>query len=126
MTDNRTTELREKLTELGVKWWPMHNNGYYEDRDTEFVANGKKHTAHEWGDGLAVYNLTPDQAIAATLGSGTCHIVERNGDWYCDACGEMVGTCDPASELFIDGNAVELWNYCPSCGCKVVNVCDHS
>ena len=69
MTDNRTTELREKLTERGVKWWPMHNNGYYEDRDTEFVVNGKKHTAHEWGDGLAVYNLTPEQAIVATLGN---------------------------------------------------------
>lgn len=71
MTDNLTTELRTKLTERDVKWWPMRNNGYYEERDTEFVANGKKHTAHEWGDGLAVYNLTPEQAIAATLGSGT-------------------------------------------------------
>lgn len=69
MTDNRTAELRAKLTERGVKWWPMHNNGYYEDRDVEFVANGKKYTAHEWGDCLAVYNLTPEQAIAATLGS---------------------------------------------------------
>lgn len=68
MSDNRTTELREKLTERGVKWWPMRNNGYYEERDTEFVANGKKHIAHEWGDGLAIYNLTPEQAIAATLG----------------------------------------------------------
>lgn len=64
-----TEELRRLLEERGVKWWPMRNNGYYEDRDTEFVANGKKHTAHEWGDGFAVYNLTPEQAIAATLGS---------------------------------------------------------
>ena len=47
----------------------MRNNGYYEDRDTEFAVNGEKHTAHEWGDGLVVYNLTPEQAIAATLGS---------------------------------------------------------
>ena len=65
------------------------------------------------------------QAIAdelnAVLGSGTCRIEERNGDWYCEACGEMVGTCDPASELCIDGNAVELWNFCPNCGKKVVS-----
>lgn len=64
-----TDELRRLLAERGVKWWPMRNNGYYEDRDTEFVANGKKHTAHEWGDGFAVYSLTPEQAIAATLGN---------------------------------------------------------
>lgn len=72
---------------------------------------------------VAVYEnyLSAEQAIAATLGGGECHIEERNGDWYCDACGEMVGTCDPASELCIDGNAVELWNYCPNCGAKVVS-----
>ena len=64
-----TEELRKLLDERGVKWWPMRNNGYYEDRETEFVVNGKKHTAHEWGDGFAVYSLTPEQAIAATLGS---------------------------------------------------------
>lgn len=49
----------------------------------------------------------------------TCHIEERGDDWYCDACDEMVGTCDTASELYIDGNAIELWNYCPNCGAKV-------
>ena len=81
--DNRTTELREKLTERGVKWWPMRNNGYYEDRDTEFVANGKKHTAHEWGDGLAVYNLTPEQAVAATLVSGTSSSEAANPQVRC-------------------------------------------
>lgn len=63
-----TELLRKLLDERGIKWWPMRNNGYYEDRDTEFVVDGKKHTAHEWGDGLAVYNLTPEQAITATLG----------------------------------------------------------
>lgn len=51
----------------------------------------------------------------------TCRIEERNGDLYCNACGEMVGTCDPASELYIDGNMVELWNYCPHCGARVVS-----
>lgn len=54
-----------------------------------------------------------------TRAERTCRIEERNGDWYCSNCGEMVGTCDTASELFIDGNAIELWNYCPSCGARV-------
>lgn len=50
----------------------------------------------------------------------TCHLEERHGDWYCTNCGEMIGTSDPASELFIDGNAIEEWHYCPYCGAKVV------
>ena len=65
---------------------------------------------------------TEAEAIAAwnSRAERTCRIEERNGDWYCDACGEMVGTCDTASELHIDGNAVELWRYCPNCGARVV------
>ena len=67
-----TEELRRLLDERGVKWWSMHDieNGYYQDRDTEFVIGGKKYTAHEWGGTLNVYGLTPEQAIAATLGRG--------------------------------------------------------
>lgn len=145
MTDNRTTELREKLTELDVKWWPMRNNGYYEDRDTEFVVNGKKYTAHEWGDGLAVYNITPEQAIAATLGEKrtceTCdeldnvdsfinHLIQAerheltctnvNTDGYeyrfdCSCCGHSVIVHDCSLRLDV------LPNYCPSCGRKIVS-----
>lgn len=104
-----TEELRRLLDERGVEWWPMRNNDYYEERDTEFVANGKKHTAHEWGNGLAVYNLTPEQAIAATLGSGTCHFeeYERTGIYVCSECGAT------APDDF-------TVHYCWCCGAKVV------
>ena len=116
MIDNRTNELREKLTERGVKWWPMRNNGYYEDRDTVFVANGKKHTAHEWGDGLAVYNLTPEQAIAATLGSGTCELHDCDGSfspvnrpvWRCD-CGAFM-------TQYTDATTYHKPRFSPNCG----------
>lgn len=50
----------------------------------------------------------------------TCRIEGRYGNQYCTCCGEMIGTWDPESELYIDGNMVELWNYCPNCGAKVV------
>lgn len=50
----------------------------------------------------------------------TCRIEYHYGEWYCHACGQMVGTCDTASILHIDGNAIELWGYCPMCGAKVV------
>lgn len=55
-----------------------------------------------------------------TRAERTCHFEERHGDWYCTNCDEMVGTFDPLSELFIDGNAIKEWCYCPNCGAKVV------
>ena len=45
-----------------------------------------------------------------------CRIEKYCGEWGCTACGGTVGSDDPRSELYIDGNAVELWNYCPNCG----------
>jgi ssDNA-binding Zn-finger/Zn-ribbon topoisomerase 1 len=64
------------------------------------------------------------QAIADELNrrvGRTCHIEERKGDWYCSACGGIVGTCDCTSELYIDGNALDLWEFCPRCGARVVS-----
>jgi hypothetical protein len=68
-----TEELRRLLDDRGVEWWPMHDVevGYRQDRDTEFLVHGCKHVAHEWGCRLQVDMLTPEQAIAATLGRGT-------------------------------------------------------
>lgn len=116
-----TYELRALLDERGVEWWPMHDveNGYREDRDTEFLVYGCKHVAHEWGCRLQVDMLTPEQAIDATLGRGTCHAVfevdamsedERVGEYVCSECGET----------FNDGHG-EFPRYCPNCGREVVN-----
>ena len=58
--------------------------------------------------------------VAIAEGRGMCRIEERYGGWYCMNCGEMIGTFDPTSELHIEWNAVELWDYCPRCGAKVV------
>lgn len=72
---------------------------------------------------FAVRDLTPEQAIDATLGRGTCHDLAetpRYGDktrFECNACGyeySAVGGfgCDYGDE--------PDFNYCPSCGRKVV------
>lgn len=76
MTDNRTTELREKLTERGVEWRDK-SNGYV--TITAFVVNGiewnaiEKHyyigSEHDWMKLRSDTNVTPEQAIAATLGN---------------------------------------------------------
>ena len=109
-----TDELRAMLDERGVEWWPMHDveNGYHQDRDTEFVIDGKKYTAHEWGGTLNVYGLTPEQAIEATLGRGTCHLISApqygEGCQECSSCGEVL------DGYLFDGVR------CPNCGAKVV------
>ena len=110
-----TDKLRHMLDERGVEWWPMHDveNGYYQDRDTEFVINGKKYTAHEWSRTLNVYGFTPEQVIAATLGRGTCHLTSApqygEGCQECSACGEVL------DGYLFDGG------HCPNCGAKVVD-----
>ena len=73
MIDNRTTELlRDGLTKRGVE---------YDGRllyETEWTVNGITWHAKECDGMLNVYvrnndlTLTPEQAIAVTLGSGTC------------------------------------------------------
>ena len=68
MTDNRTTELREKLTERGVEYTTNDHMGAYETSWNGF-------TAMQLTPGAKlIMAFTPDQAIAATLGS------EINGD----------------------------------------------
>lgn len=102
-----------------------------DDRGVEHVDAEDGHTQHTWwsdgdhevaasnsGERLAVYNLTPAQAVEATLGPGTCHAVfevdamsedERIGEYVCSECGETFG----------DGRD-QRPNYCPNCGRKVV------
>ena len=118
-----TDELRRMLDERGVEW--EDSEPYGAKAVTRFKVNDVWLRYVDYGDYCWVdYHedepLTPEQTIAATLGSGTCHIEERHGDWHCTGCGEMVGTCDTTSELYIDGNAIGLWRFCPNCGRKVV------
>jgi hypothetical protein len=76
MSDNQTTKLREKLTERGVEWID-ESNGFADV--TTFIANGAKWTVisksylnpeHDWMT-MNAERITPEQVIAATLGSGT-------------------------------------------------------
>lgn len=131
---NTRAELgSERIAELEAENERLRKAGYeigYHDA-MKAAKRGGTLTAEQVSKATYAHSIHADcadadwQAIAdelnAELGNGTCRIEERNGDWYCDACGEMVGTCDPASELYIDGNAVELWNYCPNCGRRVMS-----
>ena len=76
MTDNRTNELREKLTERGARYERSEDDTtiYYDGDGNRYTYNVNPDSG--WAQ-LFGYNLTPQQAIAATLGGNENRISER-------------------------------------------------
>lgn len=105
-----TEILRRMLDERGVEWMPVAWNP---KRETFYhAANGVGFCADEYTDGVKIYTdatITPAQAIAATLGAGSCKRVMDSIDpfamWVCDHCGHPLDTSE---------------NFCGGCGRKVV------
>lgn len=99
-----TEELRRLLDERGIEWT-------YGDGTVSF--SDGKHWCHAWAysDGAMCVSMgyfTPEQAIDATLGRGTCHDVALEGEWFeCSTCGCVRQLLHP--------------NFCPNCGRKVVD-----
>lgn len=110
MTDNRTTELLHKLLdERGVKWWEGED-----ERKTHWVANGLtwEYFNNENGDAWLGFlevcesDVSPEQAIAATLGSDSHPYEQRitgdGSDWgeimidaYDDLMAAACESCTP-------------------------------
>lgn len=104
-----TKRLRQLLDERGVEWWPMSKGIYRDERDTEFVANGRKYTAHEWGGTLTLYNVTAEQVVVATLGPTNAKRIVVTEDGITGSC--RCGNC---------GASIELHDvYCRSCGARM-------
>ena len=113
-----TEELRRLLDERGVEWWQSVNmlgcvfTRWYSPLFSDEVV------AMENGDGeleLFSHLMTPEQAIAATLGTGTCHEVMINRHWRgCSECGYVW------ENMYAAGFQIGP-NYCPMCGAKVVD-----
>lgn len=104
-------ELRRMLTESGVEW----DYGITGTASTMFNANGVELTFIDMRDGVTCSTiLTPAQAIAATIGRGTCHVMtigEFNGEGT-----EYYDVCSNCGYEFDD----DPLNYCPNCGRRVV------
>ena len=111
-----TDTIRAMLDERHVKWdelvgHPVVVGTEWHDR------NGYPCTALEHADDvpdgmLSVQaNLTPEQAIEATLGRGECHDVGR----YCFTCSECGWVANEPHHMLGGFRP----NYCPSCGRKV-------
>ena len=118
-----TDTIRAMLDERGVEWtgtvFAEPTNGH----PTNTSLGSEHHDAVfiEYRDGnvLRLFDLTPEQAIEATLGRGECRVVcsreyiECKVDFFeCSECG-WSGAIDDMKAL------CEYPRYCPNCGRKV-------
>ena len=140
MTDNRTTELlRKLLDERGVSCQTHYLHASWR-------VGSKLYEAMDNLDGtLTVGNLTPEQAIAATLGnhptkSGRGYYTDRDDEGthiMCDDCGGYIGTVEEiAATLESDTCSMEYGGdvtestkrvlgvyFCSECGSPIYNDC---
>ena len=114
-----TEVLRRMLDERGVEWWQKKRHTCWKVSKGQEVEMWRAWEAPDGSLTLKVdyiYGLTPEQAIAATLGTGTCHIkpwkMERDTGFYdcmeCE-CGYVSDVSDWAK-----------WHFCPNCGRRIV------
>ena len=107
--ETATKRLRELLDEQGIEYETNDNMGASETMWLGYSAYQLTPSAK------LIMHPTPEQAVSATLGNGTCRIVMTGpGWWECDECGSSIDwdSCDP--------NDPPSCNYCPNCGRKVV------
>lgn len=111
-----TERLRALLDERGVRWSARTSckTSWYSPVINGPVAVG------EWNDKLVLdtgyVDVTPEQAVAATLGPGTCHIDlvgynQREDKFQCRSCDWSI---------WLKHGTWPRFNYCPNCGKKVV------
>ena len=122
-----TDELRAMLDERGVEW---HTPNSLMEELNESMA--RKMTF--WGDddcycaienfcgGFSLSDLTPAQAIEATLGRGTCRDLGDGQMFICSECGCTLDIQDENGEptMMVDGVA-DVPKCCPNCKREVVD-----
>lgn len=138
-----TDELRRLLDERGVEWRKApHYSGESQDNETIFEGNGiewytNDHMNGQLGLRALRYEVTPAQAIDATLGRGTCKIdsfadvrfAEEDNPEHdyeyatlaeCSKCGAVL-LMPPPYIWYDEDSLYAATNYCPNCGAKVVD-----
>ena len=128
-----TDELRRMLDERGVEYQYVDKRGCVPScevvawltEDDDLWQYSAEYSVYHDGSTLLEFECskarcTPAQAIAATLGRGTCH--DKNGfdpemGFECVECG---ATTDSYMCSTYPGIQEQL-RYCPGCGAKVVN-----
>lgn len=117
-----TERLRALLDERGEYYQTSGNRTWWGrpiDARTGEPINVFHNQAQPMGEDRLLVELqlaTPEQAVVATLGPGTCRYewsLADNGwaDHTCSACGFCENT---------DIHVSLGWNYCPNCGARVI------
>ena len=131
MTDNRATELREKLDELGIKHFDFDRGG--RTQTTWESPDGKRHITYETvanpaktAKRTASWFFPSEQVITVTPRSEqTCKMMTnfeiRNELGIIDAPEDTWGyMCNVCGWSFRYNREIKP-NFCPGCGRKVVN-----
>ena len=128
--DDATKQLRAMLDERGVEWRKTpHYSSDSVDNETVFCGEGIEWLAHDHLNGrlglkTLRYEITPAQAIAATLGADECAIEHNvDGSYKCPICGCVVDydiRGDDERIITMDDYVIPF-NFCPKCGAKVVS-----
>ena len=118
-----TDELRRLLDERGVEWGAEESEL---DHVTTWNANGGQAMFYESKTTnpnllqVNYYHLTPEQAVEATLGRGTCEVVSKlliEGEYVPAEYYEFEMECGEGFKW----DESEPPRYCPNCGRKVVD-----
>ena len=119
---NATETLHQLLDERGVKWHGVADSTCWgEVLLTKHDGSNPvyKFKANKIANKLSVHLLqvTPEQAVEATLGRGTCQI-ETTENWLpaeryhrCKECGAFFAVLDASHDI--------PPRYCPNCGRKI-------
>ena len=112
-----TERLRELLDDRGVKHEGSERSVRWRDRNG-VIMQAFPLTSGELG--LEVWSCTPEQAIAATLGTGTCHISVNDNLAETEGMGDVWLECDACGWQMPLESSTPRFNFCPNCGAKVV------
>ena len=113
MSDNRTTELlRKLLEERGIEW--KDGDATYEIEWS--TPDGRHCSAMYWKPTLTVLisGCTPEQAIAAMLGSETCDAI-FDKDYYVG----INGVCESLKCSSCGNPLSAKFRHCPWCGARI-------
>ncbi|MBQ1450002.1 MAG: hypothetical protein IIZ12_03600 [Eggerthellaceae bacterium] len=110
MIDNRTAELREKLTERGVEYTTNDHLGVCETSWDGFTAMQLTPSAK------LIMTVTPDQAIAVTLGEKPR---DKTEEWLLKACNQATQDYVKALEELVR----DMWREITTCPDYAVPPC---
>ena len=118
-----TERVHRLLDERGVEYRFNDATKVFEWHFDGTDGEGSAHaTEVNGGVNIIACSLTPEQAVAATLGQGTCHDEGDPGDFCCSECGVRMFTdvSDTYTMIASDGRTIiKHPNFCPNCGKRI-------